>query len=124
MGKYNEAWDINVTSKNTQLQAQAYLMAELGMDEEQILGILSTLAAPLKATLASVENAYKENNLVEISETAHSLKGALLNLGLNDLADIAKSIEKSRSHQHNTLPERLILLQTSLQPLLDLNPSD
>ena len=97
----------SANSKKYQQQAHAYLKAELGMDDEQVTGILKTLSSPLKVTLRSVAAAYKKKNSEEIAETAHSLKGALLNLGLNELAELAKMIElsaatgKQISHERN-----------------------
>ena len=93
--KSNNAIRIRANSQKHQQQAHAYLKAELGMDDEQVTGILKTLSSPLKITLRAVDEAYREKNLEEIAETAHSLKGALLNLGLDELSELAKTIELS-----------------------------
>lgn len=119
------AINTGVDTKKTQLQAQTYLKNELGMDDEQVLEILKALAAPLKTTLNLVKEAYTERDLKELAETAHSLKGALLNLGLNELANIATMIEESAKNSiEKQLEQDLSYIQASLQGLLDLNSKD
>lgn len=81
--------------KKYRLQAHAYLQRELGLDDAQIINILGTLSVPLKKTLESVDEAYQGTDLHELAEAAHSLKGALLNIGLDELADLVKKIEQS-----------------------------
>jgi len=112
----NIATNINENSINYQQQAHAYLKAELGMDDEQVTGILETLSDPLKTTLQSVNDAYDDKNLKAIAETAHSLKGALLNLGLDELAELAKTIERSAATGKQIAHDNdLAYLQTALQ---------
>ena len=112
----NIATNISKNSINYHQQAHAYLKAELGMDDEQVVGILETLSDPLKATLQSVNDAYDDKNLKAIAETAHSLKGALLNLGLDELAELAKTIENSAATGKQIAHDNdLAYLQTALQ---------
>jgi len=105
--KSNNALQFNINAKKTQQQAQAYLKAELSMGDEQVLGILKALSVPLKTTLHSVEDAYKEKNPIGISEAAHSLKGALLNLGLDELAEVAKTIEQSATSTKTAIKKQI-----------------
>ena len=112
----NKAKNVNANPKKYRLQAHAYLKRELGMDDEQITDVLKTLSSPLKATLRSVDEAHDEKNLKAMAETAHSLKGALLNLGLDELAELAKTIERSAATgEHMTHKKRLAYLHDALR---------
>jgi len=113
--KSNSAIRSSANSKKYQQQAHAYLKAELGMDDEQVTGILKTLSSPLKETLRSVDAAYRKKNAEEIAETAHSLKGALLNLGLDELAELAKMIELSAAEKQISHKNDLAYLHDALQ---------
>ena len=114
----NKANNISANPKKYRLQAHAHLKRELGMDNEQITGILKTLSLPLKATLRSVDEAHQQQNLKAIAETAHSLKGALLNLGLDELAELAKTIERSATAGEKiTHKKRLAYLHDALRDI-------
>jgi signal transduction histidine kinase/CheY-like chemotaxis protein len=107
---------IKANPKKYHRQAHIYLKQELGVDDEQVTNILSTLSLPLKETLWSVEKAHQEQNLTAIAKAAHSLKGALLNLGLNELADLAKTIEmSSATGEKVTHKKRLAYLHHALE---------
>lgn len=100
-------------------QAQLHLQRELGMDDAQVDQVLATLAKPLKSTLEETVSAYNSQDLHVLSETAHALKGALLNLGLNELALLAKNIEQSsRNNEQKTHKERLSFIEDNLADLL------
>jgi CheY-like chemotaxis protein/HPt (histidine-containing phosphotransfer) domain-containing protein len=112
----NNAKRISANPKKYRLQAHAHLKRELGMDDEQITDVLKTLSSPLKATLRSVDEAHQQQDLTAIAETAHSLKGALLNLGLDELAELAKTIEKSAATgEQITHKKRLAYLHDALR---------
>ena len=114
--KSNSATRIRANPEKYQQQAHAYLKAELGMEDEQVTGILKTLSSPLKETLRSVDEACGKEDLEEIAETAHSLKGVLLNLGLDELAELAKTIELSAaSGNYTNHKKNLVYLHDALQ---------
>ena len=114
----NKSRHISANPQKYLMQAHAHLKRELGMNDVQITAILKTLSLPLKATLHSVDEAYQQQNLKEIAETAHSLKGALLNLGLNELAVLAKTIEKSAAMGEKIIhKKRLAYLHDALHLL-------
>ena len=102
------------------LQAYHHLKSQLHLNDEQTINILDTLATPLKTTLQSVEEAHTKHDLNAISEAAHSLKGALLNLGLDELAEIAKIIEKSSSMGEKiSHKKQLTYIKEALQQLIN-----
>jgi len=112
--------DITSNSKQYYLQAHAYLKHELSMDDGQATNILNTLSVPLKTSFEAVKKAYEAHDLKILAETAHSLKGALLNMGLNELAELAKTIEESSAKGESVeYTERLVYLHDALQYMTD-----
>ena len=117
--KSSSSNNLEANPKKYRLQAHDYLKRELSMDDNQVVNILGTLSIPLKESLQSVEKAYEKKDLKATAEAAHSLKGALLNLGLDELADLAKTIEKSSSTGEKvTHVKRLSYLQGALDHII------
>ncbi|HIO92994.1 MAG TPA: Hpt domain-containing protein [Leucothrix mucor] len=110
---------IEVNSKKYQLQAHAYLKHELSMDDGQASNILSALSIPLRTSFEAVEEAHENRNLKTLAEAAHSLKGALLNMGLNELAEKVKRIEESSVEGESVLhTKRLTYIHGALQHMI------
>lgn len=68
-------------------------------------------------------------NAEQLSHTAHTIRGVLLNLGVNDLAEEAGRIEQSAKKRHilpvdqiNEFQRRLQVLGEALQEEVELNP--
>ena len=100
-------------------QAHAYLKAQLGMEDEQISQMLVALTQPLADTLKATEADHAKQNIAELALSAHSLKGALLNLGLNELAQIALVIEQSaKANDQRTHHKRLAFIRDNLSSLI------
>lgn len=100
-------------------QAHHYLKEQLSMDDEQVSQILTTLVEPLKKTYDDTEKAYLSKNTNALAAAAHSLKGALLNLGLNELAILAKNIEHSaKRNQFESHEIRLSFIKENLAELI------
>lgn len=66
----------------------AYLMSE-----EKIDAMLPRYLASLQEMMGKLERAVRSGSLAETGRAGHALKGALLNLGLQDLAQKAYAIE-------------------------------
>lgn len=99
-------------------QAHVYLKEQLGMEDEQISQMLVALTQPLKETLEATEADHSARNIENLAISAHSLKGALLNLGLNELAQIAKVIELSaKNNEQKTHNKRLAFIRDNLSAL-------
>jgi len=64
------------------------------LSEEKIQEVMPRFLDTLGAHLENIEPPLETNNLSELGKAGHTLKGALLNLGLLNLADIACRIEK------------------------------
>ncbi len=115
MNNNQKPMNIEANPKKYRLQAHTYLKRELGMDDGQTIHILNTLSAPLKTSFEAVEQAYEAHDLKMLTETAHSLKGALSNIGLNELAELAKMIEESSARGESIIDtKQLVYLNNAL----------
>ncbi len=63
------------------------------LNDEKISTFLPHFLSTLLTHLDNLQGPLQTNNLSEMSKAGHTLKGALLNLGLSELAEIAYNIE-------------------------------
>jgi HPt (histidine-containing phosphotransfer) domain-containing protein len=61
---------------------------------EQIDILLPSFIATLGTHMGNLETALADNNPALLGKVGHTIKGAFLNLGLKDCAEIALSIEE------------------------------
>lgn len=81
---------------------RAHLQEQFGLSMEQIDDLLPLFLKTLNGYLAEVEAALTSADLKLLCRRAHTMKGALLNLGLHDGAELAKEIEsKTRTGDKN-----------------------
>jgi HPt (histidine-containing phosphotransfer) domain-containing protein len=64
------------------------------LNDEKIHAILPGFLAALNEHMADLEQKLAEGESASLAATGHTIKGALLNLGLFELADLAYKIEK------------------------------
>ena len=74
--------------------ATAYLLSE-----EKIDSVLPGFLKSLQQLMFGLEQAAVTGNDETVTRTGHAIKGALLNLGLSDLAEKAFTIEKNAGSQ-------------------------
>eukprot|EP00362_Geleiidae_sp_MMETSP1317_P001240 CAMPEP_0201285966 /NCGR_PEP_ID=MMETSP1317-20130820/114087_1 /ASSEMBLY_ACC=CAM_ASM_000770 /TAXON_ID=187299 /ORGANISM="Undescribed Undescribed, Strain Undescribed" /LENGTH=99 /DNA_ID=CAMNT_0047612265 /DNA_START=250 /DNA_END=549 /DNA_ORIENTATION=- len=67
----------------------AYLLSDARIEE-----VLPRFTATLESLMNDLDKVSDSGNFEALNRTGHAMKGALLNLGLRQLADIAFSIEK------------------------------
>lgn len=70
-----------------------YLCTQFSLKVEQVDSLLPNFIATLATHLANVEQAEVGGELINLSKAAHTMKGALLNLGLTEAAELAQQIE-------------------------------
>ncbi|MBU1138456.1 MAG: Hpt domain-containing protein [Proteobacteria bacterium] len=63
------------------------------MGEDTVDAMLPAFLTTLQNHMQNLEDALALNDPATLGRLGHALKGALLNLGLDDLADIAHTIE-------------------------------
>ncbi|HHB75655.1 MAG TPA: Hpt domain-containing protein [Desulfobulbus sp.] len=70
-----------------------HLLRAYMLSDEKIDIFLPRFLTTLTTHLDNLQQPLQTRNLAELCKVAHTLKGALLNLGLRELADIAYHIE-------------------------------
>ena len=68
---------------------------KLGLEEDEYLELVELFIETSKSDLKNLQSAINNNNMEMISGIAQSLKGAAMNLELDDFLELAKSIEKT-----------------------------
>ena len=76
-------------------EIKQYLLKQFSLLPEQADDLLPELIKTLSGHIDNLEAALQGNDPALLGKAAHTIKGALLNLGLQECADIACSVEKS-----------------------------
>jgi len=87
----------------------------------QIDHLLTACRDSLATSLQAAEAALTREDIESLTTIAHTLKGVLANLGLNDLAELARRIETGQRRQDEAMPPyaaQLKGLRQGLAPLL------
>jgi histidine phosphotransfer protein HptB len=102
-------------------QIKTYLAENFNLPAEQIEMLLPSFIATLKTHMENLENALQENNPASLGALGHTIKGAFLNLGLNDCASIALHIEeRGKAGDHTADYKRLVEeLRRNINPFLE-----
>lgn len=85
-----------------QQKIENHLRSAYLLSDDKIKKVLPQFFANLKSLMNDLEKYSNSENKEALSRTGHTMKGALLNLGLLQLADIAFAIEKFDALQDNT----------------------
>lgn len=72
-----------------------HMSKKLGLEKEEYIELLELFIETSKSDLKTLQSAINNKNIEQIDEIAHSLKGASMNLGLDDFLELAKTIEKT-----------------------------
>lgn len=75
-------------------QIKLHLAHQFHLPEEQIDLMLPNFIATLGSHLENLQKALDEKDPVALGKSGHTIKGAFLNLGLTECADVALTIEK------------------------------
>lgn len=71
-----------------------HLVEQFNLPSEQIELLMPSFIATLRTHMRTLQNALEGDNPQAIGEIGHTIKGAFLNLGLDDCAAIALRIEQ------------------------------
>jgi len=82
-------------------QIREHLSRSYLLSDEKIEAVMPRFLTTIELLMSELENLAVNGYSEALSRTGHAMKGALLNLGLPDLAQMAFSIEKY--HQTNEL---------------------
>ncbi len=99
---------------------RTHLTELYSFDEDQINQLLASSRSQLQNTLRSLQAAARANDMEQLAEVAHKLKGSLLSFGLDHLANQARQIEKqAHAGTSGSFPDHLQNLQKAIKSLLD-----
>lgn len=106
-------------SVNYNERIRVYLEKQFNLPEAQVLSMLPAFVDTLSSHMQRLEDALQENNLINIARAAHTIKGALLNLGLSEFAESALQIELGARNFDDTLdyPELIASLRQMVNTL-------
>lgn len=106
--------------QGSQQLIKEHLVRQFNLTPEQIERMLPSFLETIASHLDGLEGALAENDPLHISRAGHTIKGAFLNLGLDDCAAIARQIEE-RGKADDRVTDYLQLvnqLRALLAPLL------
>jgi histidine phosphotransfer protein HptB len=72
----------------------------MGLEEDEFLEVLTLFIEVSESDLLNMETGLKKQDAKFVSDAAHSIKGAALNLGLTDISEIARGVEM-RAREEN-----------------------
>ncbi|WP_073612979.1 Hpt domain-containing protein [Desulfopila aestuarii] len=75
-------------------QIQEYLVEKFHLPREQISEMLPNFIGALVSHMDKLDVAFRSGDLIALGRAGHTMKGALLNLGINDCVDIAFELEQ------------------------------
>jgi len=109
-----------MTDQQSIRKIRIYLLSRFDLTEEQIESMLPGFIETLATHLQNLENRLAENDPVKIGKAAHTFKGALLNLGMEECAQIASLIEeKGKTESTSTDFQKLVDdLRVCLAPVI------
>jgi HPt (histidine-containing phosphotransfer) domain-containing protein len=89
------------SSMNTQIKN--HLRQHFALPEEQIELMLPEFKKTLSQHMSGLLSAYRQENLIDLKNAAHTIKGALLNLGFSESAQLAQTIEMESAAGNNMI---------------------
>jgi HPt (histidine-containing phosphotransfer) domain-containing protein len=100
---------------------KTHLADQFGLPDQQLESMIPVFIDTLRGHLAALESAVAAGGCDQIGRAAHTMKGALLNLGLAECAETAAAIEReakaasTRSDYRNLVAS----IGAALEPLLN-----
>ena len=96
----------------------------LGLEKDEFLEVLTLFFEVSSSDLQNLESGLEKEDAKLVSDAAHSIKGAAMNLGLTDISDIAKGVEMNARESNlngaleasQVIRQKLEEIQTGCQP--------
>lgn len=80
--------------KNIIRGIKLHIARQFNLPDEQIEAMMPSFISTLREHMSSLEDALADNDPLLLAKAGHTIKGACLNLGLEDCAQIAFRIEQ------------------------------
>ncbi|MDR2550286.1 MAG: Hpt domain-containing protein [Desulfobulbus sp.] len=81
------------------------------LNDEKIETMIPVFAATLRSHMARLAELAADGNMEQLGKASHAVKGALLNMGLADLAETARLIELRCKNGDRTADYRSLISQ-------------
>ena len=100
---------------------KAHLTEHFNLPAEQIEMLMPSFIDTLQSHMQNLQKALASDNPQAIGEIGHTIKGAFLNLGLDDCAAIALQIEQlgKAGDRSANYPQLFEKLRDALLPIID-----
>ena len=97
-----------------------HLLHQFHLPVEQIESMMPSFLSTLGSHMETLEDALREQDLMQLGRAGHTIKGAFLNLGLQECAKIALDIEVSGKAGDEQMDYRAKIdsLHKHLEPVL------
>jgi HPt (histidine-containing phosphotransfer) domain-containing protein len=79
-----------------------FLKKQFNLSGDQIDTMLPGFIDTLASHMAHLEEAFQSGDMIRLGKAGHIIKGALLNLGLSECAEIAYIIEKEGKNRNES----------------------
>jgi HPt (histidine-containing phosphotransfer) domain-containing protein len=97
------------------------LAEKLELDIDEYLDLIFIFIEKGKSDIEEIMSALEEKDLDKMAKAAHSLRGAAINLGLDDIHEAARYIENMTSEKDlEGVPESLQALIRGMQQIIAL----
>ena len=87
-------------------QIEDFLHEKFHLPREQVREMVPSFLTALVSHMASLESALHAGDLQELGRAGHTIKGALLNLGLHDCVESALTIERGGKAKDGSIDYR------------------
>ncbi len=90
----------------------------LGLEEDEYMEVLRLFIEVSHADLEKLKSGIETKNTRIVFETSHSIKGAAVNLGFQDIAQVAKELElNARQNKLDGSDQGYLILKEKLDSL-------
>ncbi|SPD76195.1 putative Hpt domain protein [uncultured Desulfobacterium sp.] len=97
------------------------LAERLELEPDEYLDLLNIFIEKSQSEIEEMMSALEEDNMERLAKLAHSVKGAAINLGLNDLYEASRYIENMTSNLSlEGVPESIQALIRGMHKVMDL----
>ena len=110
----------SVTGRELRRQLVDHLQRHFGLAGQSASLLLQTSVSTIEQELSRMEQCQATADLQGVAKAAHSIKGVLLNLGLEDLAEQARRVEQDgRDGRGDVMDQEIGSLRSELYRLID-----
>ncbi len=91
-----------------------YLGHQFNLSEHQVELMMPEFKRTLSGHMENLERVHQQQSLDELARAAHTIKGAFLNLGLADCAELAMKIEGGAASEDDSMDYGALITDMSV----------